>query len=1784
MKARRLFFTLVVVFLVSVAAFVGCDKGCNRECKHEYSGWKTVTAATCTENGTQERTCKKCSEKDTQTIPATGHTYGSWKAEVAATCETAGVKGHYECSACHKYFDKDKNQLNDLTISAGHNYGEWVTEVAATCETAGVKGHYECSACHKYFDKDKNQLNDLTISAGHDYGEWVTEVPATCETAGVKGHYECSACHKYFDTDKNQLNDLTISAGHNYGEWVTEVAATCETAGVKGHYECSTCHKYFDAGKNQLNDLTIKPHTLIFVEGQPATCTESGRKDAYRCTICRRLFDENGDAVTDLVIPAKGHTYTDMISEVPATETENGVKAHKDCTDCGLHFDADGNELDDLVIPASAHVFGEWIEEVPATCDTDGAKGHYECSHCNKNFDKEYKVLDSITIKAAHDPEFYPEVAPTCKKAGNVAFYRCKKCGEFFNENMETLGTVEIAKLAHTFGEWVEEVPATCDTDGVKAHKTCTVCHDYFDTDGNLIKDIIIDAAHKFTLHEGTAATCTTSGTLAYNSCSACNKNFDVFGKELADLGELTIPAKGHNFGAWVNGFAATCTEAGIAGHYHCSRCGKDFDKNEQEITSVILNATSHSYTTETIIEEVPATCVTDGTVAHFECSACGKFLDENGTVIENTVINKTGHTYGETYVGVSPTCTESGREFANICSVCGGYFWDSNNMTTLTEEDLYLPAHGHDYTNHEKKTEATCEEDGLEENYYCFMCDSFFDANKNETTWDALKIPKTGHKMGEFITGKPATETEDGIEDHYECLNCHEYFDADGYNLATIVIPKTSHIFTAWVYEVPATCDTDGTKGYYECSHCEKKFDNDYQEIEDLTIPASHKFGDLVEARQGTCNEQDILISHYRCSRCGKYFDKDGNQIDSEIFVYGDHHEYEAKNDGSWWDHLLKCKVCGQTNRREHTAGYKYYVNDEGENVKKYFCSVCGFEADYEEGYDPVSDVEVIHPVYVGYSARVFRVYFEDGHRYNEWYCSDVFEGAELERYNTLVASLEGKNFEPFSRKFTASINDFTKEIEITFRPYVLYGVITETAVYQQGYINGLDQIGVLYDSNCYRETGETMTEYLNSANVVDDGGFDVDFDFAAFGGNTKTFTIKYKDWTDKVYEVLVTLTTEKTPVGFYANEYKIIQNGKFIFYVTYSDNTSEPTEFTEDMLAEGSFDPSVTGIQTFTINVFGLTKVFTIEVCPPDEVKYFYIESPQIYIGESLEITAYFLNGDRRNVVVTQEMIKGNFDNTVAGNYEIAITYGGVTQRYSIQVIDPSDTRVEYIGICASRYTLIWDVKNGEVVKDIRYLYIIVERKNGQRDFVKVTEDMISYDPEEARNAITEGTSFKLTISYYGASLSVSVNPAALSELEENDFRIRKTSDLDRSNYSQLYIQDGDLSEYFAEIITNSGVYFLPLTSDMFYIAKAVDGNRTLVPFDFENYPSAKYDLVVIRGDNEYSFEAFVYTEAEAEYSFYINTNKNIVAGTKEKVLAQLSGTEVSMYIHVCNYSSWFKYIDFDDLVIAPNDNVDFSAQGYVSFTASYNGIVFELEVMLIPDMEGVESKTYNVISTVGGYTLTLYENGYAYLDGSSSWATWSVLNESLNLYQIHFDYADFFFVIDGNQATIINAETLLGENLEEYTLKTAFGEYAVKIYTKNGFSMADIYDGDGDYDRSALVTFSADGKYIEFENCVYTIDGNVIVFAPQGNTVYVAYVTEDSDSMKVIFNDNGKAYIYRVVELSDGKTEEFILPEPFEWRTIGSKIQILYEGKVVVEGRLSGNEVIIEPSKIR
>lgn len=254
-----------------------------------------------------------------------------------------------------------------VTIAISHNFGTLIEETPATCIDEGMKAHYYCSDCEKYFDESKNETTEtaLTIPATgvHTFGALIEETPATCIDGGMKAHYKCTVCGKYFDENKNETTEEALKTpispyyGHSFGFWVEEQYATCQAPGRKGYKHCSICNKDYDASNKEITDwvIPVNPdgHELgDLVAEVPATCKDTGVKAHRDCRLCGKNCDPiTRKEIADLTIPTtNNHTYGELIPEVPATTTEFGVKEHKDCTVCGKHFDKDGNEITELRI------------------------------------------------------------------------------------------------------------------------------------------------------------------------------------------------------------------------------------------------------------------------------------------------------------------------------------------------------------------------------------------------------------------------------------------------------------------------------------------------------------------------------------------------------------------------------------------------------------------------------------------------------------------------------------------------------------------------------------------------------------------------------------------------------------------------------------------------------------------------------------------------------------------------------------------------------------------------------------------------------------------------------------------------------------------------------------------------------------------------------------------------------------------------------------------------------------------------------------------------------------------------------------------------------------------------------------------------------------------------------------------------------------------------------------------------------------------------------------------
>ena len=338
-----------------------------------------------------------------------------------------------------------------VTIAISHNLGTLNEAPPATCINDGMKAHYYCSDCGKYFDESKKETTEaaLTIPATgvHTFGTLIEEQPATCIAGGMKAHYKCTVCGKYFDENKNETTEEALKTpispyyGHSFGFWVEEQYATCQTPGRKGYKHCSICNKDYDASNKEITDwvIPVNPdgHELVdLVAEVPATCKDTGVKAHRDCRLCGKNCDPiTRKEIADLTIPTtNNHTYGELIPEVPATTTEFGVKEHKDCTVCGRHFDKDGNEITELriakigthnVVINGESKFYAHGESVTVTAeDKEGKvfKGWKDESGKIVSTKKEYtfKVEGEKTLTAVYEDKSSGggEITPPAKKDG----------------------------------------------------------------------------------------------------------------------------------------------------------------------------------------------------------------------------------------------------------------------------------------------------------------------------------------------------------------------------------------------------------------------------------------------------------------------------------------------------------------------------------------------------------------------------------------------------------------------------------------------------------------------------------------------------------------------------------------------------------------------------------------------------------------------------------------------------------------------------------------------------------------------------------------------------------------------------------------------------------------------------------------------------------------------------------------------------------------------------------------------------------------------------------------------------------------------------------------------------------------------------------------------------------------------------------------------------------------------------------------------------------------------
>ena len=238
-------------------------------------------------------------------------------------------------------------------------------------------------------------------------------------------------------------------------------------------------------------------HRTALVPAKDKTCTQDGNIAHFRCSECGGLFEDASavHALTeeDVVIPA-GHEYGELVAKKEPTCSAAGIQAHYKCSVCNQYFDEHKAETTaealTIDIDPDAHDYGEpryeWLSD-------NECKAERVCKH-----DGSHKETETVTATESVVTE------ATCEQKGKIKYTATFTNSAFATQSHEA----ETDYAPHTFGEWKEEVAPTTESNGVKAHKDCTVCGKHFDENGEEIADLTIPkiGTYRLTVVGGTGS------------------------------------------------------------------------------------------------------------------------------------------------------------------------------------------------------------------------------------------------------------------------------------------------------------------------------------------------------------------------------------------------------------------------------------------------------------------------------------------------------------------------------------------------------------------------------------------------------------------------------------------------------------------------------------------------------------------------------------------------------------------------------------------------------------------------------------------------------------------------------------------------------------------------------------------------------------------------------------------------------------------------------------------------------------------------------------------------------------------------------------------------------------------------------------------------------------------------------------------------------------------------------------------------------------------------------
>lgn len=429
---------------------------------HTFGGWVTEKNPTCTETGTEKRTCADCGYSETKELAKTAHTLTHHEA-VPSTCIVAGSIEYWECSSCGKKF-KDEACTVEVTDSeimlekVSHNLTK--TEAKApTCTENGNIAYWTCSVCEKLFSdaagKTEISKQDTVVAAtGHTRSDvWTSDgtdhwhICTTCEAVLDKAAHSggtvtcqakaiCNVCKAEYGEKADHtfvskhdgtqhwkecrvcgaIDPENPKTNHTFGEWETVTDSTCTATGTKKH-TCTGCD-YSETGVIEKKAHTTERHDRV----EP-TCTATGSIEYWQCGVCGKKFSDAActTEVTDVTLTKLPH------SAGTAWEKDAAYHWHL-CVNCGSE-----------VMDKAAHTYGDWVTVTEAT-ETEAGLRKRTCSVCGYEQTEEISMLRfTVTVRNGSGSGEY-------KSGETVTITADRRSGYTFEKWTVNSGNVTLAK------------------------------------------------------------------------------------------------------------------------------------------------------------------------------------------------------------------------------------------------------------------------------------------------------------------------------------------------------------------------------------------------------------------------------------------------------------------------------------------------------------------------------------------------------------------------------------------------------------------------------------------------------------------------------------------------------------------------------------------------------------------------------------------------------------------------------------------------------------------------------------------------------------------------------------------------------------------------------------------------------------------------------------------------------------------------------------------------------------------------------------------------------------------------------------------------------------------------------------------------------------------------------------------------------------------------------------------------------------------------------------------